>query len=77
MNVLVVMFILPLLIIIASILGYVWLKQWTIVPLLTFILFTTLTFTLFNDSFFVWAIIYTVISLITSLIMCKVRTLSA
>ena len=77
MNVLVVMFILPLLIIIASILGYVWLKQWTIVPLLTFILFTTLTFTLFNDSFFVWVIIYTVISLITSLIMCKVRTLSA
>ena len=77
MNVLVVMFILPLLIIIASILGYVWLKQWTIVPLLTFILFTTLTFTLFNDSFFVWAIIYTVISLITSLIMCKVRTFSA
>ena len=77
MNVLVVMFILPLLIIIASILGYVWLKQWTIVPLLTFILFTTLTFTLFNDDFFVWAIIYTIISLITSLIMCKVRTLSA
>ena len=77
MNVLVVMFILPLLIIIVSILGYVWLKQWTIVPLLTFILFTILTFTLFNDSFFVWAIIYTIISLITSLIMCKVRALSA
>ena len=77
MIVLVVMFILPLLIIIASILGYVWLKQWAIVPLLTFILFTTLTFTLFNDDFFVWAIIYTIISLITSLIMCKVRTLSA
>ena len=77
MNVLVVMFILPLLIVIASIFGYVWLKQWTIVPLLTFILFTILTFTLFNDDFFVWAIIYTVISLITSLIMCKVRELSA
>jgi len=77
MNVLVVMFILPLLIVIASIFGYVWLKQWTIMPLLTFILFTILTFTLFNDDFFVWAIIYTVISLITSLIMCKVRELSA
>ncbi|MGM9943348.1 MAG: DUF2651 family protein [Lysinibacillus sp.] len=77
MNVLVVMFILPLLIIIASILGYIWLKQWTIVPLLTFILFTILTFTLFNDNFFIWAIIYTIISLITSLIMCKIRTLSA
>jgi len=77
MNVLVVMFILPLLIVIASIFGYVWLKQWTIMPLLTFILFTILTFTLFNDDFFVWAIIYTVISLITSLIMCKVRALSA
>ncbi len=56
MNVLVVMFILPLLIVIASILGYVWLKQWTIMPLLTFIFFTILTFTLFNDDFFVWAI---------------------
>ena len=76
MNVLVVMFILPLLIIIVSILGYVWLKQWTIVPLLTFILFTILTFTLFNDDFFVWAILYTALSLITSLIMCKVRELS-
>ena len=77
MNVLVAVFILPLLIVITSILGYVWLKQWTIVPLLTFILFTILTFTLFNDSFFIWAIIYTIISLITSLIMCSVRTLSA
>lgn len=76
MNVLIAVFILPLLIVIVSILGYVWLKQWTIVPLLMFILFTILTFTLFNDSFFVWAIIYTVLSLITSLIMCKVRTLS-
>ena len=77
MHVLVTVFILPVLIVIASILGYIWLKQWTIVPLLTFILFTILTFTLFNDDFFIWAIIYTIISLITSLIMCKVRTLSA
>ena len=76
MHVLVAIFILPLLIVIASIFGYVWFKQWTLVPLLTFILFTILTFTLFNDNFFVWAIIYTIISLITSLIMCKVRTLS-
>ena len=76
MHVLVAVFILPLLIVIASIFGYVWFKQWTLVPLLTFILFTILTFTLFNDNFFVWAIIYTIISLITSLIMCKVRTLS-
>ena len=77
MHVLIAVFILPLLIVTASIFGYVWLKQWTIVPLLIFILFTILTFTLFNDDFFVWAIIYTVISLITSLIMCKVRALSA
>ena len=77
MHVLIAVFILPLLIVTASIFGYVWLKQWTIMPLLTFVLFTILTFTLFNDDFFVWAIIYTVISLITSLIMCKVRALSA
>ena len=77
MHVLVVMFVLPFIILIASIFGYVWLKQWTIVPLLTFILFTTLTFTLFNENFFVWAIIYTVISLVTSLIMCKIRTIYA
>jgi len=77
MNVLVVMFILPLLIVIASIFGYVWFKQWTLVPLLTFIVFTILTFTVFNDNFFIWALLYTILSLITSLIMCKVRALSA
>ena len=77
MHVLVTVFILPLLIVIASIFGYVWFKQWTLVPLLTFILFTILTFTLFNDDFFVWAMLYTILSLITSLILCHVRTLSA
>lgn len=77
MHVLVVMFVLPFIILIASILGYIWLKQWTIMPLLTFILFTILTFMLFNESFFVWAILYTAISLVTSLIICKIRTLSA
>lgn len=76
MHVLVTLFILPLLIIIASILGYVWFKQWAIVPLLTFIVFTILTFSLFNDSFFVWAIIYTALSLIISLIICQIRNLS-
>ena len=77
MHVLIAIFILPLLIVITSILGYVWLKQWTIIPLLTFSLFTILTSTLFNDNFFVWAIIYTVLSLLTSLITCQLRTLSA
>lgn len=76
MHVLVAIFILPLLIVIASIFGYVWFKQWTLVPLLTFILFTILTFTLFNDNFFVWALLYTILSLITSAILCHVRTLS-
>ena len=77
MHVLVAVFILPLLIVIASIFGYVWFKQWTLVPLLTFIVFTILTFTVFNDNFFIWALLYTILSLITSLIMCKVRALSA
>ena len=77
MHVLVAVFILPLLIVIASIFGYVWSKQWTLVPLLTFILFTILTFTLFNDNFFIWALLYTILSLITSAILCHVRTLSA
>ena len=76
MHVLVTLFILPLLIIIASILGYVWLKQWTIVPLFMFLLFTVLTFTIFNENFFVWGIIYTALSLIISLIMCQIRQLS-
>ena len=75
MHVLIALFILPLLIIIASTLGYVWLKQWTIVPLLMFILFTALTFTIFNENFFVWGILYTALSLIISLIMCQIRKL--
>ena len=77
MHVLVAVFILPLLIVIVSIFGYVWFKQWSVVPLLTFIVFTMLTFTLFNDDFFVWTLLYTILSLITSIILCHVRTLSA
>ena len=77
MHVLVAVFILPLLIVIVSIFGYAWFKQWTVMPLLTFIVFTILTFTLFNDDFFVWTLLYTILSLTTSIILCHVRTLSA
>lgn len=66
-----VLFFCPLLVLIASVIGYFILKKWYITPLVTLVIFTILMFTVFNESFFIWVIIYTVISFIVSLFMKK------
>jgi hypothetical protein len=60
---------LPAIVLIASIIGYFLVKKWFIMPLLTFAVFTILTFTVFNESFFIWVVVYTILSVIVSLIM--------
>ncbi len=69
----IVFFLCPLLVLLASIVGYIVFKKWFVMPLAIFVVFTILTFTIFNQSFFIWVIIYTVLSLIVSLIMKKIR----
>ncbi|MEW4307760.1 YbeF family protein [Rossellomorea marisflavi] len=59
----------PIIVLVASIIGYLVVKKWFILPLLTFIVFTILTFTVFNESFFFWVVVYTILSLIISFIM--------
>ncbi|MGX6443894.1 DUF2651 family protein [Neobacillus sp. K501] len=66
-----VLFLCPLLVLIASVIGYIIFRKWYFIPLVTLITFTILMFTYFNESFFIWVIIYTVISCIVSLIMKK------
>lgn len=63
------LFICPIIVIVASIIGYLLLKKWFVMPLLTFIVFTVLTFTYFNETFFIWVVVYTIISAVVTLIM--------
>lgn len=44
-------------------------KKWFVMPIVTFIVFTILTVTIFNETFFIWAIMYSLLSLIVSLTM--------
>lgn len=68
MAFIVALFICPVITIIYSIIGYSLTKKWFIMPIFTLFLFTILTFTIFNESFFFWTIVYTVISIIVSLV---------
>lgn len=56
----------PVIVITASIAGNFLFNKWFIVPVLTFIVLTILTFTIFNASFFFWAAVFTILSLIVS-----------
>jgi Na+/H+ antiporter NhaC len=69
MEFLLVLFICPIIVLVASIIGFFLVRRWFVVPLLTFVVFTILTFTVFNESFFIWVAIYTILSVIVSLIM--------
>ncbi len=66
MEFLFVFVICPVIIVTASIAGNFLFNKWFIVPLLTFIVFTILTFTIFNASFFFWAAVFTILSMIVS-----------
>nr|WP_283248479.1 DUF2651 family protein [Bacillus sp. FJAT-49711] len=67
------MLVLPIIVMIMSIVGMFFLKKLSVIPLLIFVVFTILIFTVFNKSFCIWVVIYTVISVIISLIIKFVR----
>ena len=62
-----VLYICPGIVVLASIIGIFLINKWFVMPLLTFVVFAILTFTIFNETFFIWAIIYSIISIIVSL----------
>ncbi|MDQ0233217.1 MULTISPECIES: DUF2651 family protein [Bacillaceae] len=64
-----VLLICPIIVLVASIIGFILVRRWFVMPLLTLVVFTILTFSVFNESFFIWVVVYTIISFIVSLIM--------
>ncbi|MBP0726628.1 DUF2651 family protein [Bacillus sp. RG28] len=73
MEFLLVLFICPIIVLVASIIGFLVVRRWFVMPLLTFVVFTILTFTVFNDTFFIWVVVYTILSVIVSLIMKLIK----
>lgn len=73
MEFLFVLFIFPTIVIIASIIGFSLFKIWFVIPLITLLVFSVLTFTVFNQSFFIWGAIYTILSMIVSTIMKLIK----
>lgn len=69
MEFLLVFLICPASVLVASIIGFILIKKWFVMPALTFIVFIILTYTVFNESFFIWVVIYTILSIIVSVIM--------
>lgn len=66
MEFLFVLFICPIVVLLATRLSV---KQWFVMPIVTFIVFTILTVTVFNATFFIWAVMYSLLSLTVSLTM--------
>lgn len=64
-----VLFLLPIIVLVTSIIGFLVVKKWFVMPFLTFVVLTILTFTVFNETFFIWAVVFSLLSLIISLIM--------
>ncbi|NRD80003.1 DUF2651 family protein [Bacillus sp. BRMEA1] len=58
-----VLFIFPIVVIVTSVLGFLLLRKWFIMPFITAMFFTILTFTVFNETFFHWVVIYTLLSI--------------
>ena len=73
MEFLFVLVICPIIVVTASIIGTMRLKKWFIAPIATFIVFTILTFTVFNETFFFWTVIFTVLSTAVSIIVRLMR----
>lgn len=64
MEFLFVLFVFPLLSLLFGIIGQIVIKKIYIVVGITFLVWLIATFTIFNESFFIWVIIYSVLSFI-------------
>ncbi|ATP40144.1 hypothetical protein CSE16_08830 [Solibacillus sp. R5-41] len=71
MEFLIVFLILPIIVHTVSSISYMFFKKWFIAPLIVFSVLTILTFTTFGETFFFWVIIFTIFSIITSIMTTK------
>ncbi|MFC0330984.1 DUF2651 family protein [Paenibacillus sepulcri] len=62
------MIIFPIIFILLGFVGYIVLKNIFIAPTLTFAVSVVLTFTVYNTTFLIWLIIYTLLSFASSMI---------
>lgn len=69
MEFLLILIIFPAIVFIMSIVGYLLTKKSYVTPAIVFVLFSFLMLLLFNESFFIWVIAYTLISVIVTLVM--------
>nr|WP_286672856.1 DUF2651 family protein [Anaeromonas gelatinilytica] len=61
-----VLIIFPVAVILLSMIVTGIVKKFYIMPIITFLIFLILTYTVFNESFFIWVIVYAILSLIVS-----------
>ena len=73
MEFILVFFICPITVLTVSMIGYQIIKKWFVIPIVTFIVFTILTFAVFNETFFFWVVVYTILSIVISLIMKYIK----
>ncbi|WP_431030188.1 DUF2651 family protein [Lysinibacillus sp. LZ02] len=73
MEFLFIFLILPIIVLIASVLSYLLFKKWFIAPLAVFGTLTILTFTIFNNTFFIWVIVFTIFSIFISVSMVIIK----
>ena len=71
MEFLLIFLILPILVYIVSSISYWLFKKWFIAPIIVFSVLTILTLTTFGETFFFWVFIFTVFSIITSIMNTK------
>lgn len=71
-----ILLIFPIVVIIASVIGYLLFRKWIVMPLLTFMVFAILMFTVFNESFLIWLVVNTILSMIVSLPMKFIKRLN-
>jgi asparagine N-glycosylation enzyme membrane subunit Stt3 len=69
MEFMLILFIFPAIVLIMSIIGYVLTKKGYVTPALIFVLSSFLMLLFFNESFFIWVIVYTILSVIVTFIM--------
>lgn len=69
MEFLLILIIFPAIVFIMSIVGYLLTQKNYVTPAIVFVLFSFLMLLLFNESFFIWVITYTLISVIVTLVM--------
>ncbi|WP_367617650.1 DUF2651 family protein [Salirhabdus salicampi] len=73
MEFLLILLTFPVLVIVVTIIGSFFVNHWIVIPLIVLFLSTLLMFIFFNVTFFMWVLLYTLISFIISFIVMIIR----